>query len=171
MNSHTPAVLLLALQTDIEQWATEHTALVSIASDPFEVYEILAEGPARVRVILHWVGDKDDSGEKFDLGIVRNAIEVIISHNRGLQIRPGDSLLRGTDTRPSLVALLSSLRSRVRSLILPEDDATTRSFEYRGTDPVVTPEGLRLDAYRLHFEIWGSLPDEPARDAVLPQIP
>jgi len=170
MHTHSPAELLLALEADITLWASSQTAMVSIASDPFEVYEILAEGPARVRVILHWAGDVDDSGEKFDLGIVKNRIEVILSHNRGLQVRPGDNLLRGSGTRPALVALLASLRSQIRSLVAPADGASTRIFEYRGCEPVVTPEGMRLDAYRMHFEIWSSLPDEAPRVAVLPQL-
>jgi hypothetical protein len=161
----------MAIESDLQGWVPPSGAKValSIASDPFEVLEILADSPAGVRVILLWKGD-DDLSQGTPIGIVDNHLEITISHNRGLKVRSGQSLYQSSATRPSLIALLDSLRARLRSLGFMEDDGSISPMEYKGCDPVVTPEGLRLDAYTLRFQVTGALTVVPDRVAVLPDL-
>lgn len=164
----TPSQILLALEDDLNSWQAPTKFLISIASEPFEVLELLAQTSQQIRLILLWAGDEAIYDGNQALGIVNTRIEVTISHATGLSIKPGENLHRPSiNGRPSLVGLLSSVRSRIRSLHYPADETTSEFLEYKGTDPVITPEGFRLDAYMLRFEIQAALSEEEPREAII----
>jgi len=172
-----PNHILLAIERDLLHeddqhtgWATANKAIVSIAGDPFEVYEILAEGPRGFRVILLWEGDDDQPQGGTSYGITENRIEVTLSGNRGLSLKPGDNLHRDSpDGRPALVTLLASLRREIRSIRFADDGSSSAALEYRGSAPVVTPEGVRLDAYTLRFAITTDIGAVEDRAAQIPE--
>ena len=151
--------ILCRLKDGIEAWAKANNAIVSIALDPFNVLEILAEGPEGGRVILHWAGDQNPS-ELLQMAIARNEIEVVLSYNLGLSLRPDLALIESTPTRPSLLKQLSDLRGILLSLAYP-DGETLVYLVYKGTASFITPEGFPLAAYRLRFELDSAINTEP----------
>jgi hypothetical protein len=153
--------ILDRLKETVEAWAKGHQATVSIALDSFNVLEILAESPTGMRVILHWAGDKNPS-DILQAAIARNEIEVILTYNLGLTLRPDLALIKGTTTRPSLLRALSDLRSLILSLAYP-DEQTLVYCVYVGTEPFITPEGMPLAAYRMHFQLDSAVNTEPRR--------
>lgn len=132
---------------------------LSIAKDPFEVTELLGEGPGRFRVILAWDGEEivGESGSRS--GIVAHRIRAVVSHNRGLSVLKGENIAikRGNDR--SLMALTTLVRDRLRTLTLPAP-ATSRVLEYQGSDPVsVDADGkvAKLDAFETRWRVYAAM--------------
>jgi len=153
----SPHLILQALYDDIGEWVAEQSGVLTIAKDPWQTLEILSERPKGFRVILHWNGDQPGSEDELheSMGcypLARSDIELFLSKNLGLgKDRNKPSFDDGDDV--SLAELVSTLRSRVLSLTFPDDGETLGRFRYDGCDPVITPDGWPLTAYKLRFSI------------------
>jgi hypothetical protein len=154
----TPALLLQTLRTGLAAWAQTHRAALSIASDAWNALELLASGPASLRIILRWDGDSQDADQ--DAGIVKHKIAVIVSGARALLAQQGQHLVDGSAaTGKPLYESVSAVRAVVRSLEFP-GGITSGALRYAGCQPFTTPEGVPIDAYELLFEIDASIPIE-----------
>jgi len=152
--------MLALFRARLETWTRNNRALLSIAKDPWNALEMLAEAPAGLRVILNWSGDAAagnlDGGE---FGSVNN-VEVIVSYNLGLTAKPDAALLSAQPNRPALLRCVSEIRECILSLGV-EDEASDElvSPGYVGCEPVITPEGIPLAAFRLRFTFVAAFPD------------
>jgi hypothetical protein len=155
--------ILKRLYDDIVSWG-KVGKLVSLARDPFDVLEILAQGPQGFRVILHWAGEQEVGGQP-QLPIVQHRIEAILSYNLGLTATPDLALLsKGpANDRPALLDLVEELRRRIASYNFP-DGETDVFMAYVGCDPFVTPDGVPLAAYKLTFTLTAGLPQPSYRN-------
>lgn len=146
--------ILSKLNDALSAWGVSHKATVSIARDPFHVLEILAGNPQGFRLVVHWAGD-DNISEHFGLPMLDHKLEIVFSYNLGLTVKPDLALITGAQNRPALYALLDELRTLVLGLAFPTGDTATYA-EYTGTEPVVTPDGIPLAAYRMKVHLTGA---------------
>ena len=127
----------------------------SRAQDPFQVMELLGQGPGTFRVILHDDGE-DKAGERDPCAVSLHRYKVTVSTNRGLPGLLGSPITLGDAKTPSLLARTSAVRDALRGFTFPPALTSERLF-YQGRN-TVTYEGARLDAYELSFTIFAALP-------------
>ena len=152
----TPQSLLQLLHDDLEPWAKARRAEVSLAADAYDVMEILYNRPGAMRIILHWGGD-DAQGSTGQEGVVTHRIDVVVARPHGLPQEKGDMLVKSTHGAAPMLTMLEDVRQHLRGLPLPADFSNEGFLDYRGTEPLVTPEGVPLAAYRLKFALWAAL--------------
>ena len=161
----TPDKILLALKTDLEaRWAASNKARVSLASDPWNVLELLVNGPAGLLLVLHWAGE-DQLGDQEQAPLATQKIDVILACNLGPEIEKGSGLVKDTPQRQALLALVASLRDEILSLTCPDEETGTY-FAYAGAEGVTTPEGIPLAAWKLSFRLDIALPDDTEYRAI-----
>jgi len=153
----SPTRILQALREDLAEYVAEQKGTTSVAKDPWQPIEILADRPTGFRVILLWAGDEPDGSNELHeaegiLPSVLCNVEVYVSLNLGLVRDPGTKLFEDDGATP-LVERVNEIRARVLSLAFEFDGETLGRFRYRGCAPVVTPEGWPLTAYKLKFGI------------------
>ena len=133
----------------VDNFAQGLQGKVSIARDPYNVFELLAANPAGYLIIMHWAGDQQIN-EVFTIPLLRHRLEFIIARNLGMTAKPDQALLDTIASQPPLFQNVDDLRTLLMSLQV-QDPSTGGNLEYIGTEPVVTPEGVTLAAYRLIF--------------------
>lgn len=169
MHGFTPADILKLLKPDLESWANTNAVRgkISIAKDPWNVLEILAESPCGIRVILHWAGDRQ-LGDRDELPLVTSNIEVVLAYAMGLNKDANSELMTPQfNGRPSVLDLVSELRERILTFDFDRDgeDESEETARYVGTEPVTLPDGTPTHAYRLKFELDHALPEITVRSA------
>jgi hypothetical protein len=155
MNLFSPDELLKAMDANVAQWKEAGQKITRfISKDPWHPYEIIATGPQGLCVIFHWSGADALGGEEVEgLTLATQKLEVFLSFNLGLTAQPSAALTQGTDARPSLLKLVGLLQRRIRSMDFRGETDVRRFFRWSGTEPVVTPDGIPLAAYKLKFEL------------------
>ena len=126
----------------------------SIAQDPFEVMELLGQGPGTFRVILHDDGE-DRAGDSTFAAMTLHRYKVTVSTNRGLPLILGQPVVKGDASTPSLLARTNAVRDAMRAFEIP--NCTWKRLSYQGR-ATVTYDGARLDAYELTFTLLAALP-------------
>lgn len=151
--------LFEVLATALGNYAAWAGSQFSRARDPFEVIELLGNGPATFRTVLLWMGD-EPAGESRSPSIVKSKFVVTISTNRGLHVTPGASLSlpRG---QMSLMDYAEDVRIILRHHTELGED-TSKILTYEGCEPVRF-EGAALDAYELNFSLNTALPQSNSR--------
>ncbi len=163
MQGIAPSSILSQLAEDLAKWARDRKGEVSVAQDPFRVLEVLWERPVGFRVIVHWAGDRPIEGGPDAVPISTNRIEVYLSYNLGLTAKLDVALMTGEPDRPSMLAMTEACRARLLSYTFPQ--ATTGAIlRYAGCEPVTTPDGYPLAAYKLSFELDGAVKTDALRD-------
>lgn len=160
MDAFEPNDLLQILQNDLEPWVKLRKGAFSLAGDPGDVLEQLAEAPASFRVVAAWEGDEDQTGEP-EAGIVDNAFSIWVIKAKGLRLQAGAHLVKAsTAGDPPFLRLLSDVRARVRSLAFPEG-VTYGRLLYKGSKPFPSPElayELPTVGFTLRFTLTSSIP-------------
>lgn len=157
--------MVSALQADFATWVAGVKGKLSIARDPWNVLEILCEGPQGLQVILHWNGD-EPAGDLSQDPLSNNALEVIVGYNLGLNAQQDDALIVNRTNRPSLLKFVTDARARLLTYKFAED-VTEQFLEYAGTEPVTLPDGMPLAAYRIRARLTARVDtDEEYRSAV-----
>jgi hypothetical protein len=143
--------ILAILKAALEAFLTGlgQPGLVSIARDPFNVFELLNNGPLNYRVVLHWAGDENISELPF-VPLLLHRLEVIFGYNLGLTARPDLALIQSVGSRPPLFEQLDNLRTTLLDLQFSSEQ-TGAYLEYQRCEPMVTPDGVPLAAYRMSF--------------------
>jgi hypothetical protein len=124
-------------------------AQVSIARDPFNVFELLNAGTQNYVLALLWAGDENINDIPI-IPLLRHNLELAFGYNLGLTARPDLALIQPVGNRPSLYQALDDIRTLLLSVQFGSNQ-TGMYLEYKGTEPVVTPDGIPLAAYRLSF--------------------
>lgn len=154
----SPANILRAIHTDLTGFAPAGAAAphLAIAVDPFDILERLFDGPKRWRIVLHWAGDSLTNPDLPEGGIVDQLIEVYIARHHGMAIDKGKSQTIATrpDGEPTLLELRTATDSRLRSYTFDTSGEDIQPhLDYQGTQPVATPDGVMLAAYRMTYRI------------------
>lgn len=165
MDGLRPDQILRYAKTAVNSVVARNKGKTLIAKDPWNVLELLAESPSGFRCILHWAGDKL-LGDQEDLPLVTTRLEVILSCNLGLTADAQTALVEESNitARPSLLNIVSTIRERILQKLWPAS-YTEEQIRYVGTEPVGTPEGVPLAAYRLAFELDHAAPEFTTEDA------
>lgn len=172
MDPLRPDQLLALLYEALKTWVGAQTGAkgeVFISRDPYQFLTLLAETPAGYRLVLGWDGDENQSDRaKLAMGanVCSQRLSLAISGNLGLTADPGKAAILDTAARPALLHLLESVRVHVRGLTLP-DTISSILFDYRGTETVVTPDGIPLAAWKMSFEILLAL-TQPTYQPLIP---
>jgi hypothetical protein len=156
-----PDRIVELLTKAIDAWTKgdlRRRAKVLPARDPFDVLEMLLVSPEKALITVLWNGDQPEEigqdADTGDVGPARNAIEVTVGCGLGLDAAKDWRLVLGKGGRESVIGRVADVRALVLALHFPADDETTlQRFSYRGCEPVVTPDGVPLAAYKLRFEI------------------
>lgn len=159
---YSPDALTRLVRDDLEGWDAPQAAKVSIAKDPWHVLEILADSPRGLRFIVHWAGE-EALGEEPAAPLETQRVEVIVAFALGLRSTPDAALVENQPDRPSLLKTVAAVKRRVLEMQFAAD-ASEGLFRYRGTEPVETPEGVPLAAYRLRFELDTAMDDLQGRE-------
>jgi hypothetical protein len=161
-----PEHIILPLQDTLTAFS-EGWAEVSLAADPFNVFEQLTTGPNSTLIILHWAGDKP-AGSARQSPFVRNTLEVYVGRNKGLSLNPNETLYREDlyDSEKPLSQITANVREHLRSfsydsVVTLPDTAHEPALSYGGCDSVILPSGLPMAAYKLSFNLVTSLPTIP----------
>jgi hypothetical protein len=157
--AYTPDVLTAKVRDHLKRLTiTGQKATVSIAKDPWNVLEILADSPRGLRFIVHW-GGEEALGDEPAAPLSTQRIEVIVAFSLGLKAGVDAALVDSQDERPSLLAIVSRVRGHVLAMSFGQEDASEGLLRYGGAEPFETPEGVPLAAYRLKFELDTSMPE------------
>jgi hypothetical protein len=133
---------------DVASWARERGGKPFLARDPAEPYELIAGmGPNDFRVVVSWAGDKGFGGN-IKQHLDKHTIEIWIGRSRGLAADPNGQLVYPAGDKPALLDLVESAKQRVLELLFPEE-ITRRHSEYIGAEPVTTPNGIPMAAYKI----------------------
>lgn len=154
--------LLKVLAADLESFAADNSARLSLTGTYVESLDALAARPQGSLIILEWRGEENPDSDN-DHGVMRHEIGIYIAMNTGLKLKQGDSLWASADGK-SLLERSQKVRDRVRSILLADDDESERTFYYRGCAQVVTPEGMPLRAYLLTFHITAAITEPEYRN-------
>lgn len=164
--------IVKTLHDELEDWARSRQMRVSMARDPFDVLEVLAIGPRDAVIIVADAGDEpvdpdlgDVDREDGVVGPVNQLLEVTVGQGLGLDVVKDWRLIAGRGNRKSVLRHVNEVRAFVLSLVYPDNDETTRRLSYRGREPVVTPEGVPLAAYKLRFGLIASVDVDADHDA------
>jgi hypothetical protein len=159
MHGVRPDQICRYVKTAIAAVASSNKGKIEIAKDPWHVLELLAESPSGFRIIIHWAGDQQ-LGDMDDAPLVTSRLEVILSCNLGLTANAESALVEGSalTNRPSLLDLVSRVRQRILQKLWPAE-RTGGNIRYVGCEPVGTPDGVPLAAYRLSFELDHAAPE------------
>lgn len=144
-----PDQILESVKKDLDDWAATLAGAkvqVSVARDPYNVLELLVQGPAGLCVVIHWAGDEGNG--KIGDPKADNLIEVIVGYNLGLTIPLDQALYKSTANRPSLLKYVNDVRARLLTIQFTADETRQFTF-YSGCEPIVLPDGVPLAAYRM----------------------
>lgn len=152
MESPTLSQIIRTYFENVSQWALQHGGTAFLARDPAEPYELIAGmGPNDFRVVVNWAGDKEFGGNVLQ-HLDRHTIEVWIGRSRGLAADPNRSLVYADGQQKALLDLVEACKQRVLELKFPKE-VTRKYTVYVGTDPVTTPDGISMAAYKLSFTL------------------
>ena len=155
MNLYSPDELLKAIDANLALWKEAGQKINRfISKDPWHPYELITTGPQGLCLVLHWAGATALGGEVAEgLTLATQKIEVFLSFNLGLMAQPEAALIKGNDSRPSLLKLINLLQRRVRSMDFRDETDVRRFFRWTATQPFSAPDGTPLAAYKLSFEL------------------
>jgi hypothetical protein len=154
------------MRDDLASWVKAKKGELSVARDPYNFLELLAESPAGWRVVLHWDGETNPSDDAQVGVFAAQKISLGLTANLGLTAKPDESLHKPSPARAALLKILADVRERVRGKVWP-DDITARYMLYKGTDAIVLPDSaIPLAGYKLNFELTIGLPPVEYRGEV-----
>jgi len=147
----TPDFVLSKLEEHCRKWIASKGGKSHFAGDPFEPFEILSAGPVGFTVIFSWEGD-EPLVDNPDAPVELNTFKIIVSQNRGMSILLGEALVKGRAGQEPLWKVCRELRDLVRALVW-DDGVNRQRMSYRGSKPVIAPQGVALDAHELKFAL------------------
>ncbi len=146
----------------LSPYAAEHHAALQIAGDPFDVLEMFFGPVGGLRIAVHFSGS-DVAGE--DVSEIEHMypealeqIEIIVGTPIGPEAARDWRLVVGRGGRPGLIEHVQAVRALALAWVFPDDAESLRRLEYQGCEPVTTPDGLNLAAYRLRFSLHVVVP-------------
>jgi hypothetical protein len=150
--------IIAVLRETIEPWITENGGVCTIAKDPWHAYELIASGPHGLICVIGYGGRALlDSPQGNPLAQMR--FEIVLGNGMGLDANTGAAVYQSIGDREALTDLLDTLTQKVAEINLTNTSqgTTTPRFLYQGDEPFEIPNGLRLAAFRLTFNLVGTV--------------
>jgi len=148
----TLSAMLNLVRDALEPWTKTKAGAFKVARDPWQPYEIMSAGSKGIIVSLGWIGERVvDAGQHSPLAA--GTIELVLGAPMGLTQETDANLHRPVGDRPAVVDLVDELIAEVSKIAIPGSTTTAHFFEYLGTEPLTLPNGVRLAAYRLTFQV------------------
>ena len=152
VDSPTISQIVRAFYDDVSRWAREHAGTAILARDPEEPYDLIGRmAAADFLIVVSWGGDKEVGGNVLQ-HIDRHTIQIWLARARGLTSEPNRDQVTSTGNRPALLDLVESCKQSILELRFPRE-LTRKHTAYVGADPVATPDGLVMAAYKLTFTL------------------
>jgi len=145
------AKILLAIKADLDAWARSLGGTVSLASDAFNVLEVLAEGPARWRGTILWRGKEVAGQEIVHTTMGGHTFSVIITAQHGAESTSAKSLYEGTAQRLPLMTIAEMLASRALAWRFPTNLIQHGFIYHVETQLYDPPADFALHAYDIKF--------------------
>ena len=158
----TNITILQAVYSDLASWAGPLAGEVSASGTFVESMEVLLAKPTGFLVIIEWQGEEASTEDEWT-GVMRAELGVYVAVNVGLQVKPGAGVWMSPAGR-TLLERTNAVRDRIREITFPDDQDTTRIFNYRGSKQVLLPDGTPLRAFRLEYDIHYALPEVDCRN-------
>lgn len=148
MDPYTITDIVKIYANDLAKWTLENGGTPFMARDAAEPYERIAGmGPNDFRVVVMWAGDKGFGGN-LKQHLDKHQIEIWIGRGRGLAADPNAGLVQPDKSRKALLDLVEEAKQRVMEIRFPRE-ITREHSEYIGTEPVTTPDGIPMAAYKI----------------------
>jgi hypothetical protein len=169
MASLRPDQILLMLKGDLDAWAPTCKATlgvlpkIRVAQEEWEMISLLCQSPQGFQIVLSWAGDKNTSETPRNGNIGLERISVVMSRNPGMSQQPSESVYVDKEHEASFLRLINAVRYRLLGCVFPTDD-TENLMRFDTTEPVTTPEGVTLAAYRMFFEMHCAIPTPAIED-------
>jgi len=151
----TPESFTARTVADLQSAFSAQAARVHFAQDALHVLELLAEGPKGFNIIVHWAGD-ESFGDQETQPMAEQILEVTVSQNPGLSAQPNEKIYTSTESEDSLLKRVRDVRGHLLSRQW-EEESTGQFPSYRGTQPVVLPDGTRLRAYSIRIALAAAI--------------
>ncbi len=166
-----PDKLLRAIKTDLATFAASNKAVVFACQDEYSALMQLASAPQGFIIVINDDGDTNAS-EIDELYMVTAKVRVSVGFNPGLHMDKGDPVLlpeAGTN-RPSLLAMIASVRTRMLEQTINTGDPLTAEsvWRYTGRAPTRLPGNVPLRAYSMTFELNTTLAATTLRELTPP---
>lgn len=145
------ADLMRRVRTGLTAWAAANKGEAEIASDPWNVLEILAQRPGGFRIIILYSG-RNKRGEHEEARVADTRFQIVLSMGRALTRKPGQHLADGASGAKPLFQLLDEAENVVEEISMPRG-VTEVTPDLIGDEPFTTPEGIALDAYVATFQL------------------
>lgn len=150
----TISEIIAEVRKVVEPWIVNAGGTLVVARDPWHAYELIAGGPRGLILVLGYGGESViDAPQGNPLAQMR--IELTLGNGMGLDADTGASQFTAIGDRPALADLLDGLVQAVCAINLVEIDngTTNHNFLFQGETPVELPNGLRMAAYRVEFNL------------------
>jgi hypothetical protein len=154
--------IIAALRETVEPWINENGGVCTIAKDPWHAYELIASGPRGLICVIGYGGRSLLDGPQGN-PLAQMRFELVIGNGMGLDADTGAAVYQAIGDRPALTDLLDTLTQKVSeiNLALVSAGTTTPRFLFQGDEPFEIPNGLRLAAFRLTFNLVGTVLTTP----------
>lgn len=153
--------LIRGLYEYLAAWCKTRRVQIKVARDPWHSVFLLTQAPQGSMLVLHWAGDSE-FGNNLHCPVSRNRFEITLTRPVGPEEEPSRRDFQGAAGGESLLGLLNELREKVLTYS-PPAGATAGRVRYKSADPVTTPQGFPLSAYKLTVEIDAGVPPFQAR--------
>lgn len=151
--------IMLAAFNDLEPFAKKNGGALDVADNELALCQLLVNAPAGTQMILKWGGDQA-LGEQANAPLGKQALELVVSMNPGLEAKAGKSRIENKVTRKSLLKLVDEARSRMLTMKFPENE-TSQIPDYAGVTEVFY-ENIPLGAYRIRVTLDAALETDEA---------
>ena len=143
---------MAALRRILADVASAEGLVLLEASDPYNVFDLLVNRPEGGCVVTLWEGDQPQAQAHRAL-VVTHEVSVSVTKPMHPRARAaGRSDAETTGSAP-LLSLVAAVRSRILDA---EVEGVASAFTYGGCAPLVAPNGIPLDGYRLTFRLRAS---------------
>ena len=157
--------LVQYVHSGFEAWAAANKARLFVARDPFDVLEQLFAGPRGLLLCVAYAGGRvedtalgeDDADGTRIYPTARERIEITVGHGLNLDAARDWRLMLGTTARTGLLEHVNAIRALALSFVFPDQGDSIQRLSYEGIEPLTTPEGFPLAAFRLSFNLLAAV--------------
>lgn len=159
------SAILDAIRADLEQWAQPQNGFVSLAQNPFEVVELLANTNSGFRIIVHFDSDVNNSPlVNHQATVATVTMKATLAVSQGFDWRAWNSLVKAQQTaenQPATLDLRDNLRAYILAMRFPVVDNALPIHRgmlfYLGTNRINAPDGLPFAAWEMSFQFRHSI--------------
>lgn len=148
--------LVEIIYDDLSAWCCSNGGECYLAPTPWDLINLLEEGPNNWRVILQWEGDESADPRVRAAVVRKHRLRIIVDARLGFTLKPGLALIKGTASRSvPVLDLLDAVQDRILAYRFPWLAEPNNRVWYAGTDDQVPlPDGTHAAAYVMTFYLY-----------------